>query len=190
MSESPKASGRFAAYKRTLAAISARTGTPLPSLVLSFGVVHELTALVPLVGIFYGARTLGIGERIVYAIIEEQNVSSPSTDGRASGSASCSDLGWAKQKMKTLVEEGDRWAYRVGRRYGVFGFEKRVPGDVDDAGPNASDHVIAGDVANAVLAYGATKVCNTTGYESISCCLLFLSGYRPCSRFGLESLYI
>ena len=168
---SSETSGRFAAYKRTLAAISARTGTPLPSLVLSFGILHELTAIVPLVGIFYGARTLGIGERVVSAIIEEQNISSSPTDGGTF--ASRLELGWAKQKMKTWVEEGDRWAFRIGRRYGVFGFEKRAPEEVDDveqAAPGAPGHAIAGDVANAVFAYGMTKVCSLTGMnlESIS----------------------
>ncbi len=45
------------------------------------------------------------------------------------------------------------------RRYGIFGYEKRAPGVVDDIEEmaNATNH-IAGDVANAVLAYGITKV--------------------------------
>ena len=194
-SMSSEPSGRFAAYKRSLAAISARTGTPLPSLLLSFGILHELTAIVPLVGIFYGARSLGIGERVVSAIIEDQkNVPSSLEDGGIS--AFRSELGWAKQKMKTWVEEGDRWAIRIGRRYGMFGFEKRSPGEVDDIekiASKASGHVIAGDVANAVFAYGMTKVCNLTGKNilSVSCYLyVFGVGYRHCSRFGLERLYI
>ena len=176
MSSEP--SGRFAAYKRTLAAISARTGTPLPSLVLSFGILHELTAIVPIVGIFYGARTLGIGERVVSAIVEDQkNVSSASTEDGTS--ASRPELGWAKRKVKAWVEEGDRWAIRIGRRYGMFGFEKRAPGDVDDVermASKASGHVIAGDVANAVFAYGMTKVCNLRrkNLQSIVRCLYFL----------------
>ncbi|KIM40327.1 hypothetical protein M413DRAFT_73695 [Hebeloma cylindrosporum] len=157
MSSEP--SGRFAAYKRSLAAVSARTGTPLPSLVLSFGILHELTAIVPIVGIFYGARALGIGERVVSAIIEDQkNVSSLSTHGDVS--APLLELGWAKQKMRAWVEEGDRQVIRFGRRYGMFGFEKRAPGEVDDVeklSSRASGHVIAGDVANAVFAYGMTK---------------------------------
>lgn len=175
MSSEP--SGRFAAYKRSLAAISARTGTPLPSLVLSFGILHELTAIVPIVGIFYGARTLGIGERVVSAIIEDQKkVSSSSSDSGAPESRS--ELGWAKQKMKTWVEDGDRWAIRIGRRYGMFGFEKRAPGEVDDIekmASEASGHVIAGDVANAVFAYGMTKVCNLTSknVQSITCYLYY-----------------
>jgi hypothetical protein len=192
MSSEP--SGRFAAYKRSLAAISARTGTPLPSLVLSFGILHELTAIVPIVGIFYGARTLGIGERVVSAIIEDQkNGSSASNDGSAS--ASLSELGWAKRKMKAWVEEGDRWAIRIGRRYGMFGFEKRAPGEVDDVetiASMASGHVIAGDVANVVFAYGVTKVCNllTSNYLlSISHCLYYFGldiGFAAASDWSVH----
>ncbi|KAF8963688.1 hypothetical protein BDZ97DRAFT_1904843 [Flammula alnicola] len=152
-------SGRFAVYRQTLAAISARTGTPLPSLILSFGILHELSAIVPVVGIFYGAKTLGVGERVVSAIIEDEQIRSSDTEGASvSRSHGHDQLSWAKQKMKTWVEEGDQWAIRIGRRYGVFGYEKRAPGAVDDVEEmaRASGH-IAGDVANAVFAYGVTK---------------------------------
>ena len=139
--------GRLTAYRQALTAIAARTGTPLPSLILSFGILHEVTAVVPLVGIFYGSRALGIGERVVSAIVEEKTHDE-------------SRLSWGKRKLKSWVEEGDRWAIRVGRRYAIFGYEKRMPGTVDDIEEMAgvSGH-IAGDVANAILAYGATKVC-------------------------------
>ena len=156
MASQPK--GRFAAYRQTLAAIAARTGTPLPSLILSFGILHELTAVVPLVGVFYGSRTLGVGERIVSAIIEDKM--QDSTNDYHEKNA----LSWGKQKLKSWVEQGDRWAIRVGRRYGIFGYEKRMHGTVDDIEEMAgvSGH-IAGDVANAILAYGATKVCKDSG---------------------------
>lgn len=143
---------RFAAYRTALTAISSRTGTPLPSLLLSFGVLHELTAVVPLVGFFYGARMMGLGERVVAAVIEEDNTTSDP-------SVPSDQFKWAKLKMREWVQEGDRWAIRIGRRYGVFGYEKRAPGSVDDVEQMAhvSGH-LAGDVANAVVAYGATKV--------------------------------
>ncbi|KAF5322142.1 hypothetical protein D9619_001654 [Psilocybe cf. subviscida] len=145
-------SSRFARYRQTLAAVSARTGTPLPSLILSFGILHEVTAVVPLIGIFYGARSLGVGERVISAILEDESMQQPSSDASRG-------MGWARQKVKLWMEEGDRWAIRVGRRYGVFGYEKRAPGTVDDIEEmaHASGH-IAGDVANAIFAYGATKI--------------------------------
>lgn len=140
---------KFARYRQALAAISTRTGTPLPSLILSFGIVHEITAIVPVVGIFYGAKSLGIGERVVSAVIDENQQHTGGDE----------NYSWAQQKMRTWVEEGDRWAIRIGRRYGIFGYEKRAPGVVDNVEEmaQATKH-IAGDVANAVFAYGATKV--------------------------------
>ncbi|KAF8178628.1 hypothetical protein K438DRAFT_1268574 [Mycena galopus ATCC 62051] len=119
-------------YRDALAAVSARTGTPLSSLVVSFAVLHEITAVVPLVGIFYAARTFGVGERVVAALPTEKD-------------------NWVAQKCSTWVDDGQQWAARVGRRYGVLGFEKGGP-----ATPLNSDRIV-GDVANAVVAYAATK---------------------------------
>ena len=104
----------FNAYKAALDALSARTKTPLPSLVISFGVLHELTAIVPLVTVFYGSRTLGIGERVVSAVIDKSDTED--------------NLGGVRKVVRNWVEEGDAWAARIGRRYGVFGYEKRAPG--------------------------------------------------------------
>ncbi|KAF9031212.1 hypothetical protein BDZ89DRAFT_1064061 [Hymenopellis radicata] len=105
---------RFAAYKSALQAISTRTGTPLPSLVLSFAVLHEITAIAPLIGGFYTARALGIGERVV----------------------------------SYVADRGEQKAERIGRRYELFGYEK---------GLTTERLNIAGDIANFVVAYGATK---------------------------------
>jgi hypothetical protein len=153
---------RFARYRQALAAVSARTGAPLPSLILSFGILHELTSVVPLVGIFYGARSLGVGERVISAILEDESIQKSSSDASPT-------MTLARQKVKSWLEEGDRWAIRVGRRYGVFGYEKRSPGTVDDIEEmaHASSH-IAGDVANAIFAYGATKV--RTSFASRAWC--------------------
>ncbi|KAF8548995.1 hypothetical protein OG21DRAFT_1422053 [Imleria badia] len=126
-------------YRDALAAISKRTGSPLPSLIVSFAVLHELTAIVPLVGIFYAARGLHVGERVV-------NQFTPNAGQPA---------GWVACQLSQWVDEGEKWAHRVGRRYGVFGFEKGVPTNHGD-GRHLSGK-LAGDVANAVLAYGATK---------------------------------
>ncbi|KAK7057557.1 hypothetical protein R3P38DRAFT_2598915 [Favolaschia claudopus] len=122
-------------YRDALAAVSARTGAPLPSLVVSFAVLHELTAIVPLVGIFYAARTLGVGERVVAALPTEND-------------------NWIAQKCTTWIDDGQQWAARVGRRYGVFGFEKNA---LDTQQQSLHTDRVAGDVANAVVAYAATK---------------------------------
>ncbi|KAG1739441.1 uncharacterized protein EDB91DRAFT_1053880 [Suillus paluster] len=135
--------GRFAPYRNALTAISARTGAPLPSLIFSFAILHELTAIVPTVGIFYTARSLGAGERVVDAIALDR-------DGSAHD-----DRSWVNARLRTWVDEGEQWAGRVGRRYGVFGFEKGQL--VDQTQTSQLGGKLAGDVANAVLAYGAVK---------------------------------
>ncbi|KAJ4483500.1 hypothetical protein J3R30DRAFT_1790272 [Lentinula aciculospora] len=148
---SGNSSGSFAPYRNALKALSARTGTPLSSLVLSFGILHELTAVVPLVGVFYGARAFGVGERIVAIIIANNN-----NDHLVSGYSSYVD--WARQKSRQWVQEGEGWAEKVGRRYGFFGFEKgKNPDTHITTSTNYVPGYIAGDVANAVVAYGATK---------------------------------
>jgi hypothetical protein len=140
--------GHFAAYKNALKALSARTGAPLPSLILSFGILHEITAVVPLVGVFYGARTLGIGEGVINSITND-NPSSTETE-----------VNWLREMSRNWVLEGDRWAGRVGRRYGIFGFEKQLPGTAGVESPQISSYM-AGDVANAIVAYGVMKVSST-----------------------------
>ncbi|KAJ3784887.1 hypothetical protein GGU10DRAFT_356469 [Lentinula aff. detonsa] len=144
--------GSFAPYRNALKALSARTGTPLSSLVLSFGILHELTAIVPLVGVFYGARAFGVGESIVATVITEDSSSGPS---------SSSYVGWARQKCRQWVYEGEGWAERVGRRYGFFGFEKGKKPDISlTTSEETTIYVpghLAGDIANAAVAYGVTK---------------------------------
>ncbi|KAG1810903.1 uncharacterized protein BJ212DRAFT_574476 [Suillus subaureus] len=134
--------GRFALYRNALTAISGRTGTPLPSLIVSFAIVHELTAIIPMVGIFYTARSLGAGERIVGAVALNR-------DG------SMDDQSWVNTQLSSWLDEGEQWASRIGRRYGIFGFEKGKL--VDQTQMSELSGKLAGDVANAVLAYGAVK---------------------------------
>ncbi|KAI5890263.1 uncharacterized protein SCHCODRAFT_02631311 [Schizophyllum commune H4-8] len=144
-------------YRDALNALSARTGAPISSLVISFGLLHEVTAIVPLVGVFYAARSFGLGERVVQAVIRDTNPSTTSEDSPT--------LAYVHRTFRDWVEQGDAWAERVGRRYGVFGFEKRAPGAAASASTDASASPstdgsrprITGDVANAVLAYGVTK---------------------------------
>ncbi|KAF8141208.1 hypothetical protein EV363DRAFT_1150426 [Boletus edulis] len=130
---------RFARYRDALAAISTRTGSPLSSLIVSFAVLHELTAMVPLVGIFYAARGLHVGERVVNQFTRDAG----------------QPTGWLASQLSQWVDDGEKWVHRVGRRYGVFGIEKGITADHGD-----TQHLsgkLAGDVANAVLAYATTK---------------------------------
>ncbi|KAG1758836.1 hypothetical protein EDD22DRAFT_783372 [Suillus occidentalis] len=133
---------RFAPYRNALTAISGRTGAPLPSLIVSFAILHELTAIVPIVGIFYTARSLGAGERVVNAAAFDRG-------------GSADDQSWVNIQLRSWVDEGEHWAGRVGRRYGIFGFEKGEV--VDQTQTSQLSGKLAGDVANAVLAYGTVK---------------------------------
>jgi Hypothetical protein FLILHELTA len=146
-SMSQSSSSKFGPYKAALETLSNRTKTPLPSLIVSFAVLHEVTAVVPLLSVFFIARSLGIGEQAVTTLRREMS------GGR--------EHQWLKEKGSQWIDEGERWAARVGKRYGIFGFTK-LPKDSDEAEASHSNsevpHHIAGDVANAVLAYGVTKV--------------------------------
>lgn len=139
----PPASSRTRPYALALQRLSARTGTPLPSLIVSFGILHELTAIVPLAGVFFGARTFGAGEAVIKMLYPE---------GRAN-SNNATD-GWIARTCRSWVDEGEAWAGRVGRRYGILGYQK---GDKVDPSDRELSTRLAGDVANAVLAYGAVK---------------------------------
>ncbi|KAL4071289.1 hypothetical protein V8B97DRAFT_2023863 [Scleroderma yunnanense] len=137
---------RFSPYQNALKSLSARTGTPLPSLLFSFVVLHEFTAIVPLVGVFFASRQLGFGERVI---------------GQLTRSDALRDHpdAWFDNNLSQWIDEGERWAERVGRRYGIFGFTKGQPLDFpsDEAQPGQISTKIAGDLANAVLAYGTVK---------------------------------
>lgn len=137
-------------YRATLAGISARTGTALPSLITSFAILHEATAVAPLIVFFYAAKTAGVGERVVGAVRSADKISSELEES------------WLRRKGEEWVDEGERWVGRVGRRYGIWGFEKGQRSTMDIEREREKEDVasrrIAGDVANAVLAYGITKV--------------------------------
>ncbi|KAI0644906.1 hypothetical protein C8Q79DRAFT_1001538 [Trametes meyenii] len=159
----PKPS-RFAPYKEALAAISQRTRTPLPSLVFSFAVLHELTAILPVVGLFYGARALGVGEGIVRAVAPPQGETESNPEGAPSALFMRLRDTWAGARFKDWMVEGKVRVERVGRRYGWFGFEKgsRTDGTSLEARTAQAESAlvsgrIAGDVANAVVAYALTK---------------------------------
>ncbi|KAI0827659.1 hypothetical protein BC628DRAFT_1409595 [Trametes gibbosa] len=158
-SPSPKPS-RLAPYKEALAALSQRTRTPLPSLAISFAILHELTAILPLVGFFYGARTFGVGESVVRAIAHPEVL-----EIEQSKAASRLRDTWAGERFREWMIEGETRVERVGRRYGWFGFER---GSKPDSNASVESQTarseaalvsgrIAGDVANAVVAYALTK---------------------------------
>ncbi|EIN06571.1 hypothetical protein PUNSTDRAFT_90226 [Punctularia strigosozonata HHB-11173 SS5] len=153
--------GRFSPYKQALAALAARTGTPVSSLIVSFGILHELTAILPIAGFFYGARAFGVGDRLADPLRRLESEAGHARDAQISGGTEVKGAevavgDWATEKTREWVHDGGMWAERVGRRYGLFGFEK---GSKPGEGPSLAQvgPKIAGDVANVVIAYAATK---------------------------------
>lgn len=136
-------------YSAVLAELSRRTGTPLSSLIVSFAVLHEASAVVSLFGLFVVARAGGVGERVVASIKGAPGGERADREGV--------EEGWVQRKGRQWVEEGEKWAEKLGRRYGFFGFEKGSrPGEGTTTG--ALSGRVAGDVANIILAYAVTKV--------------------------------
>jgi hypothetical protein len=138
-------------YKDVLAGLSQRTKTPVTSLVASFTILHEVTAILPLVAFFYAGRWSGLGASVVGPFARRKSV----LDGQH-----ISDEPWMTRKCREWVNDGEMWAGRVGRKYGIFGFEEGQAATpnlhVTDAGRDS--YAIADDVANAIFAYAATKV--------------------------------
>lgn len=148
--------GRFAPYRQALNALAERTRTPLPSLIFSFAILHELTAIVPVVGIFFAARTLNVGERVLKSFPDKftNEVKYHPSDGEGS---------YVQRMEAQWWYEGRQMAERVGRRYGLFGFPKKGTQramDVAETEQQESVLIKAGpDIVNFIFAYLATKVC-------------------------------
>ncbi|KAM0788208.1 hypothetical protein ACM66B_001366 [Microbotryomycetes sp. NB124-2] len=127
-----------------------------PSLVASFLILHEVTAVVPLFVGFWTLKTLGVGAAVVGWIAAE----TPADEER----------GWLAMKTQEWMQQGQEQAAKIGRRYGVFGYSKETPEQrrerkqrqaEDEQNQNAlPEHAglaIGGDVANLVASYVAVK---------------------------------
>ncbi|KZT03939.1 uncharacterized protein LAESUDRAFT_728640 [Laetiporus sulphureus 93-53] len=154
---------RFSPYRQALNTLAERTRTPISSLIVSFAVLHELTAILPFTGFFFLARTFDVGNRLFAAFPEQAESVLESPDP-----ASSAEVGWMVARGRESVVEGMRWAEHVGRRYGIFGFESSKNTDGASVAVNAEDgrdvwgtwvsERAAGDFVNAVIAYGITKM--------------------------------
>lgn len=137
-----------------------------PSLIASFLILHELTAIIPLFLGFWGLKSLGVGEELSNWVRKTE----------LSGIDEGGEKGWGKEKVGEWIVEGEKQASMIGRRYGTFGFEKESKEDrierkrlekeliggggdlVIDSPSHDGSIKIAGDVANLVVAYIAVKV--------------------------------
>lgn len=146
------ANGKFSAYTARLTALSTRTGVSLPSLALSFGILHELTALVPLVLLFWAFQAADVGTSVVSWASDISN-----EEGE----------GW-KRFVRDWLSEGERRVDRVARRYGLFGIT--AGGEGGERGVHVAEEArelvvraehgsrAAAGVTNAIAAYVFVKV--------------------------------
>ena len=133
----PKSS-RVQRYLPRLQALSTRTGVPLSSLAVSFLILHEATAVLPVIGFYFLFSSLGTGLGIVEWLNRTTGEGGEVVD-KVEG-----ERGW-RGVVKNWYDEGQAKVGRVGRRYGLWQDE----GSTIKAGEG---------VANAVAAYVVVKV--------------------------------
>ncbi|CAD6891052.1 unnamed protein product [Tilletia controversa] len=121
-------------------------GSDPASLLTSFLILHELTALLPLLLLFWLFELVGTGQGLLSWLA--------TTTEEAGGQAEAE--GGYKALVRGWVDEGVRTAERVGRRYGLFGIDKS---STTTAGTEASPQsgALVGSFANAVAAYACVK---------------------------------
>ena len=138
-----------------------------PSLFISFLILHELTAILPLSLLFTTFHYLGLGAGIVAWTLEESKSTSSSTNLEED------QRKWTREgariKVREWMKEGEEKAERMGRRYGWFGWEKESRQDRIERKQRSEDQPksdvsssdslkVSGDVANLVAAYLVVKV--------------------------------
>ncbi|PWN37673.1 seryl-tRNA synthetase [Meira miltonrushii] len=142
-------------FRRSLDSVrqaAKRSGTDPASMVVSFMILHELTAILPLIAIFYILCALGTGASVMQWLLDASDKQSGQESGMMTG---------MRASLRDYIQEGMQRAERYGRKKGWFGFEKGSQvQDVEvdaqiKASPNAE--AIAGTFANAVAAYAITK---------------------------------
>jgi hypothetical protein len=147
---SPLKSSRVQRYLPRLQYLSTRTGVPLPSLAISFLILHELTAVLPVIGFYFLFSSLGTGLGIIEWLNRTTTSSVDGQEGNERGEG-----GW-KGVVKGWYDEGQGKVGRVGRRYGLWQDENL---DIDDGGSSTVSSKAGEGVANAVAAYVVVKVC-------------------------------
>ncbi|GJN87159.1 hypothetical protein Rhopal_000104-T1 [Rhodotorula paludigena] len=133
-----------------------------PALVASFVVLHELTALVPLVALFALFHALGLGTGLVHWVLEH------SEDGRDEAAGTRDGGGW-RDTVRTWLREAEDKTERIGRRYGWFGWDKETPDQRKERREREKERgttedrlederlQVGGDVANLAAAYLVVK---------------------------------
>ncbi|KAL9938844.1 hypothetical protein V8E36_002563 [Tilletia maclaganii] len=144
---------RLQASLAQVRALAERHGSDPASLVASFLVLHELTAIIPLLILFWIFDLLGAGQAFLSWLGEEEEEGHQVSD-RKDG---------VKAVVNGWVNEGVHRAERVGRRYGLFGMDKvskeerQQRARAEPGAGSARTAALVGSFANAVAAYACVK---------------------------------
>lgn len=134
--------------------IAHRNGTDPASMVVSFMILHEVTAVIPLLLLFWLLGLFGTGGAVMQWLMD---ASATQTSSRA-GSNESGTMDNARAWLRSYIHEGMQRAERYGRKKGYFGFEKgSTPDDVNVTSDTPNVQALAGTFANFVAAYAITK---------------------------------
>ncbi|WVQ68829.1 uncharacterized protein L199_007038 [Kwoniella botswanensis] len=150
-------------YAPSLHNLSVKTGVPLPSMILSFMVLHEITAILPIFLIYWLFSTLGVGLGMVGWIMDVGHQEG-STQAHIQEGEEGEDESVVRRWIRDWYVEGENRIGKIGKRYGIFGYEKGVKDSKE--GEEYTDGVLvqsgagsgaATKVADAIAAYVVVK---------------------------------
>ncbi|PWN39783.1 seryl-tRNA synthetase [Ceraceosorus guamensis] len=151
---------------------AARSGTDPGSMVISFLILHELSAIIPLLIIFWILAFFGAGKTVLDWLLPANAVEASVVEDAGPASNGIRD------RLRAWVDDGTRWAEKIGRKKGWFGFEKGS----EATGEGVDGAILVGGFANAVAAYAVVKAIVPL---RIAACI-WLAG--PFARLTIEPL--
>ncbi|RXK42102.1 hypothetical protein M231_00459 [Tremella mesenterica] len=165
--------------------LSKHTGAPISSLILSFGILHEVTAIIPLylfyrlfqffgVGVGVVGFVLGLGDTSVVVVEQDYEMNDEENGGMEKvkvvenvNSEKNGIEGKGKSSWRELVlnwyDEAERRVDRLGKKYGVLGYDNHTLEDEEigrgyDLGSGEGVREGTSDkVTNAIAAYVVVK---------------------------------
>lgn len=152
----PRLPSRLQGYSAAIQKLSLRTGTSVPSLAVSFAILHEVTALVPLVGVYWGARAFGVGDKMTTYLSSGDKPKLGTENGLESEDVDSNTGGMFNETLRKWTKEGEARVARVGARYGILGFTKGQK--ITEEEMNQLGSRVASEVANGAFAYMVVKV--------------------------------
>ncbi|EIW68590.1 hypothetical protein TREMEDRAFT_31879 [Tremella mesenterica DSM 1558] len=137
--------------------LSKHTGAPISSLILSFGILHEVTAIIPLYLFYRMFQFFGVGVGVVGFVLVVENVNSEKNGIEGKGKSSWREL------VLNWYDEAERRVDRLGKKYGVLGYDNHTLEDEEigrgyDLGSGEGVREGTSDkVTNAIAAYVVVK---------------------------------